>query len=74
MPKPRIKFRGIVGSAKTTKLITPRNFLRLRYQKPWLCLGFYYVMLSPTEAFIPRIGVCNSKTIITSNFKVQMPE
>ena len=29
--QPRIKFRGIVVSAKTTKLITPRNFLRLRY-------------------------------------------
>ena len=29
--RPRIKFRGIVASTKTTKLITPRNFLHLRY-------------------------------------------
>ena len=37
--RPRIKFRGIVASAKTTKLITPRNFLRLQYENwAWLLM------------------------------------
>ena len=57
----RIKFCGIMASAKTTKLITPRNFLHLRYV---LTITFLTNLYSFAKTFLTKC----LKTVSLPNF------